>query len=122
MESLIFKIIKHGSSEYQSAVSLRNKILRQPLGLSLTPEEQEQEKVYIHIAGFSEDDLCATAVLVPEDNLLKMRQVAVKENVQRKGHASAMLKFCEDYALDKVEFLIDAQIQIFTPTLNYYVY
>lgn len=99
MTSITFKIIKYDSAEYQSAVSLRYEILRKPLGLSFTSEERERDKEYIHIAGFLEDDLCATVSLIPENGVLKMRQVAVKEDFQGKGLASSMLKFCEDYAL-----------------------
>lgn len=99
MKSITFKIIEFGSNEHQTAVALRNEILRKPLGLTLTSEEQAQDKDCILIAGFLDDKLCATAVLVPEGDGLKMRQVAVKEDHQGKGLASAMLKFCEDYAL-----------------------
>jgi len=100
MTSITFKIIEFGSNEYQTAIALRNEILRKPLGLTLTSEEQAQDKDCIVIAGFLEDKLCATAVLVPEGDRLKMRQVAVKEDHQGKGFASDMLKFCEDYALN----------------------
>lgn len=99
MTSITFRIIKHGSSEYQKALSLREEILRKPLGLSLTSEERVRDNKHVHIAGFLDGDLCATAVLMPEGDRLKMRQVAVKEDHQGKGFASAMLKFCEEYAL-----------------------
>lgn len=101
MKSIIFKIIEHGSGEHQKALSLREDILRKPLGLSLTSEEREGDKEHVYIVGFLGDDLCATAVLVPEGDRLKMRQVAVKKDHQGKGVASAMLKFCEEYALNK---------------------
>lgn len=101
MKEITFKIIEHGSSEHQKALSLREDILRKPLGLSLTSEEREGDKEHIHIVGFLDGDVCATVVLIPEGDRLKMRQVAVKEDFQGKGFASAMLKFCEDYALRK---------------------
>lgn len=96
-----FKVITHGSHDYQKCVSLREDILRKPLGLDFTCEELEKEKAHIHIGGFVGDDLCATAVLVPQNNVLKMQRVAVREDLQGKGIASAMMKFCEDYALEK---------------------
>jgi ribosomal protein S18 acetylase RimI-like enzyme len=101
MKSMTFKIIEHESSEYQNALYLREDILRKPLGLFLTSEERERDKEHVHIVGFVEDAVCATAVLVPEGDRLKMRQVAVKEGFRGKGFASAMLKFCEEYALGK---------------------
>ncbi|OJW52519.1 MAG: hypothetical protein BGO67_06150 [Alphaproteobacteria bacterium 41-28] len=99
MTSITFKIIEHGGSEYQNALSLREDILRKPLGFSYTLEEREGDKEHVHIVGFLDGDVCATAVLVPEGDKLKMRQVAVQGDHQGKGFASAMLKFCEDYAL-----------------------
>jgi ribosomal protein S18 acetylase RimI-like enzyme len=98
MTSITFKIIEHGSTEYQNALSLREDILRKPLGLSYTLEEREGDKEHIHIVGFLDGEVCVTAVLVPEEDRLKMRQVAVKEDYQGKGFASAMLEFCEEYA------------------------
>jgi predicted GNAT family N-acyltransferase len=93
-----FKIIGHGSPEYKDAVALREEVLRKPLGLSFTCDELEKEKAHVHIGGFGGSDLCATAVLVPEGNVLKMQRVAVREDLQNKGIASSMMKFCEEYA------------------------
>ena len=94
-----FKIITHGSHEYKKCVSLREDILRKPLGLAFTCEELEKEKAHIHIGGFVGDDLCATAFVVHEENGLRIKQVAVRDDLQGKGIASAMMKFCENYAL-----------------------
>ncbi|HUX80154.1 MAG TPA: GNAT family N-acetyltransferase [Alphaproteobacteria bacterium] len=99
MKSVTFKIVEHASCDYQNALSLREDVLRKPLGLSLTSEEQLQEKDHIHIAGFLGEDLCATVSLVPQEGKIKMRQVAVRADCRSKGIASAMLQFCEDYAL-----------------------
>lgn len=96
---LAFKIIEHGSLDYQKAICLREDILRKPLGLAFTCEELKKEKSHVHISGFMGDDLCASAMLVPQNNGLKMQRVAVREELQGKGIASAMMKFCESYAL-----------------------
>lgn len=94
----LFKIISHGSLDYKKCVTLREEILRKPLGLAFTREELEKEKDYIHIAGYIGSDLCATSMLIPEEKRLKMRQVAVSKDLQGNGIASAMLEFCDDYA------------------------
>lgn len=99
LPSLSFKIIEHGSLDYQNAICLREDILRKPLGLAFTCEELEKEKSHVHISGFIGDDLCASAMLVSQNNGLKMQRVAVREELQGKGIASAMMKFCENYAL-----------------------
>jgi hypothetical protein len=61
MNSLSFKIINHGSPEYEAAVKLREGILRKPLGLIFLPEELEAEKEHIQIAGFQGDKVISTA-------------------------------------------------------------
>ena len=99
MIPVTFKIIDHGSPEYKKAVCLREDILRKPLGLAFTCEELEKEKAHVHIVGVSGNEVCATAVLVPQDDVLKMQRVAVREDLQGKGIASTMMTFCEDYAL-----------------------
>lgn len=97
-EGLIFTIIPYGSEEYQNAASLREEILRRPLGLTFLPEELEAEKDHIHIVGYRENTLCATAVLVPEGDELKIQRVAVAKAQQNRGIGSSLMFFCEDYA------------------------
>lgn len=99
--SLTFKIIPYASADYDQAVSLREEILRKPLGLSFTQEELEDEKYHIHIAGFLDGKLCVTAVLVPEGESCKMQRVATKGPLQNRGIGSALLVFCEDYAKEQ---------------------
>ena len=95
---ILFKVIKHGSNDYKTAVALRESILRKPLGLSFSAEELEQEKEHIHIAGFLDEQLCATTVLVPEGEAFKMQRVVTDETLQGLGIGTAMMAFCEEYA------------------------
>lgn len=99
-KKISFKILQHGTREYKDAVALRESILRKPLGLIFTADELELEKDHVQIAGFIGNELCATAVLVPEGRIYKMQRVVVKENLQNSGIGSAMMEFCEKYALD----------------------
>lgn len=98
MNQIIFKVINYGSREYQIAVALREKILRKTLGLSFTARELSREKKHIHVAGFKNKDIIATAVLVPEGKICKMQRVAVKKNYQRTGIGTQLNAFCEAYA------------------------
>ena len=41
---VVFKIIDHGTAEYKNAVSLRERILRAPFGLSFSEAELLAEK------------------------------------------------------------------------------
>jgi dihydrofolate reductase/predicted GNAT family N-acyltransferase len=97
-DKIHFKLVDYGSDEYKKAVALREEILRKPLGLIFTKEGLEMEKEHIHIAGFLGQEMCATAVLVPDGDEMKMQRVALKASFQGKGIGSALMCFCEEYA------------------------
>lgn len=97
-DNIHFGIVEYGSEDYNKAVALREEILRKPLGLFFTQEELEQEKEHVHIAGFLGQEMCATAVLVPDGNEMKMQRVALKASFQGKGIGSCLMRFCEEYA------------------------
>jgi GrpB-like predicted nucleotidyltransferase (UPF0157 family)/dihydrofolate reductase/GNAT superfamily N-acetyltransferase len=96
-DKIHFKVVDYGSEEYKKSVALREEIMQNSLGLSFASEELKL-KDYIHIAGFLGHDLCATAVLIPEGDVLKMQRVATKTHLQNKGIGSALMVFCEEYA------------------------
>ena len=99
---MALKQIDHGTIEYQQMVKLRNEILRQPLGLSFTPEELLKEKEDILIGAFDDDDLLACCMLTKSDNkCLRLRQMAVQNNLQGKGIGASMMNFAEILARDK---------------------
>ncbi|MES1223845.1 MAG: GNAT family N-acetyltransferase, partial [Bacteroidota bacterium] len=80
------KQIDHGTPEYKQMVQLRYTILRQPLGLVFSNEELEKEKNDILIAAFDDDEMLGCCMLVPIDsNTLRVRQMAVNNNLQGKG-------------------------------------
>lgn len=97
-DKIHFKTVDYGSEEYKKAVALREEILRKPLGLFFTKEELELEKEHVHLAGFLGQEMCTTAVLVPDGDEMKMQRVASKSQFQGKGIGSALMRFCEDYA------------------------
>lgn len=98
-DKIHFKIIDYGSDDYKKAVALKEEILRKPLGLFFTKEELEMEKEHVHIAGFLGQEMCATAVLVPDGEKMKMQRVALKAPFQGKGIGSSLMRFCEEYAV-----------------------
>lgn len=95
--------IYFGTPEYDEAVSLRYEVLRKPLGLQYDPEQLAQEYDQIHIGAYSEQrELLGYLNLTPiEDNRIKMRQVAVRPDVQGKGIGKVMVSASE--ALAKAE-------------------
>ena len=96
------KIIDHGSREYQQMVQLRNDILRKPLKLTLTPEELEAEKDEILIGAFDEEKMLGCCMLIIVDpGTVRLRQMAVLNNLQGKGIGRALMQFAENIARDR---------------------
>lgn len=98
---MALKIIDHGSREYQQMVQLRNDILRRPLGLQFTPEELEKEKEEILIGAFEEEKMLGCCMLIKEEpGSVRLRQMAVLNNLQGKGIGRALMQFAENIARD----------------------
>ena len=96
------KRIDHGSAEYIQMVALRNEILRKPLGLDFSEEELANEKHDTLIAAFDDDEMVGCCMLCKvNDEKVKLRQMAVHENLQGKGLGAAILHFAENIARDK---------------------
>lgn len=99
---MALKIIDHGSPEYTLMVKLRDDILRKPLGLGFTPEELESEKENMLIGAFEEEDLLGCCMLVEEKaDTLRLRQMAVLNDLQGKGIGRALMNFAENLARDR---------------------
>ena len=98
---MALKILDHGSPEYQQMVRLRNDILRKPLGLHFTPAELESEKDEILIGAFEDDKMLGGCMLIKaDDNTVRLRQMAVLNNLQGKGIGRALMQFAENIARD----------------------
>jgi GNAT superfamily N-acetyltransferase len=99
---MALKIIDHGSNEYQQMVKLRDDILRKPLGLGFSPDELEQEKENMLIAAFEDEDMLGCCMLVEENpNTVRLRQMAVLNDLQGKGIGRALMGFAENLARDR---------------------
>ncbi len=96
------KQIDHGTREYEQMVALRYQILRQPLGLGFTEEELQAEKDNILIAAFDDENMLGCCMLTSINNqTLKIRQMAVQNNLQGKGIGASLMSFVENLARDK---------------------
>jgi ribosomal protein S18 acetylase RimI-like enzyme len=99
---MALKIIDHGTKEYNQMVQLRNDILRKPLGLNFTPEELEKEKEEILIGAFEEEKMLGCCMLITMDPAtVRLRQMAVLNNLQGKGIGRALMQFAENIARDR---------------------
>ena len=99
---MALKIIDHGTKEYQDVVRLRDEILRKPLGLKFTPEELEKEKDNLHIAAYEDEQMLGCCKLVEEDpQTVRLRQMAVMNDLQGKGIGRALMQFAENLARER---------------------
>ena len=98
---MALKIIDHGTHEYRLMLKLREDLLRKPLGISFTKEELEKEKSHVLIGAFDDDDILGCCMLVElEPGVVRLRQLAVLNNLQGKGVGTAILQFSENLARD----------------------
>jgi len=99
MSALTIRLLEHSSPAYEETVALRDEILRKPLGLTFTPEQLGAEASDYHLACYDGDRLLGCLILTPlAGDALKMRQVAVAGDAQRRGVGRAMVEFSEEFA------------------------
>jgi predicted GNAT family N-acyltransferase len=93
---LEFRLITHGSSAYHEMVSLRDNVLRKPLGLSFT-EEYLQKEINDQLIGcYHENKLVACCILTRYDQqTMQLRQMAVDGTLQGQGVGRQLILFAE---------------------------
>lgn len=105
MNSTLFVTeIEFATPAYDMAIRLRDEVLRKPLGLEFTVEELSTEFDSHHLACYSlnNEELLGILVLKPVDNqVIKMRQVAIVPTLQSKGIGSLLVSFSEKFAKSK---------------------
>ena len=95
---MIMKMYKCGTDYYQQELSLRDRILRKPLGMNLYDEDLSQDEKDIHIGAFIGEKLVGCILISLYKKTLKMRQVAVDDTYQGQGIGSEMVRYSEKYA------------------------
>lgn len=99
---MALKIIDYGTEEYQQMLKLRDAVLRKPLGLEFSPEELEKEKSNLLIAAYEDKQMLGCCMLVEEDpETVRLRQMAVVNDLQGKGIGKALMIFAENLARDR---------------------
>lgn len=99
---MALKLIDHGSPEYLQMVQLRQDILRKPLGLTFQKDELDKEIDDILIAAFEDDRMLGCCMLIEtEPGTVRLRQMAVSNNLQGKGIGRALMQFAENIARDR---------------------
>lgn len=99
---MALKLIDHGTVEYNQMVSLRNTLLRKPLGLSFDDAELEKEKDDILLGCFDDDHMEGCCLLTEtEPGTVRLRQMAVFSGLQGKGIGKVLMQFAENIARDR---------------------
>lgn len=89
--------IDYASSEYESALALRNAVLRKPLGRSLDFADLDGENSQLHFGIISQKNqlIACVSVKVIDEIHYKIRQMAVAENFRRQGLGAALMRHVE---------------------------
>ena len=91
--------IDYASTEYAHTLELRNRVLRLPLGLKLTPQETAADKNDFLFACTLNNKVIGCFILTPiNSHIVKMRQVAVDTDQQKLGVGRTMSEFAEAWA------------------------
>lgn len=94
--------IVYHTKEYELSLLLRDAVLRKPLGMNLFDENLSKEIKDVHIGAFVSNQLVGVLVLTKvNEDIVKMRQVAIAGSFQKKGIGRQLVEFAESYAKEK---------------------
>lgn len=98
MSSITIQQIDRDSPLYKGVFDLREKILRQPLGLSLYQEDLSEEANDLIFAAVGDGVVTGCVMLRPMPGAkLKLRQMAVDDTLQQKGVGRLLVAAAEAY-------------------------
>lgn len=90
-----------GSNAYRQAIKLRERVLREPQGMSFTSGELQAEQDSQHLVCECDGQVIACAVLKPlGDGVVRLRQMAVEDEWRGKGIGRVLIGFAEQSARD----------------------
>ncbi len=96
---LKFRIVPYGTRAYLETVVLREEVLRKPLGMKFHGKDLVAEKDHWHLSLWDANECIATVVLQPlNEQEVKLRQMAVKEEYRGNGVGSALIALAERLA------------------------
>ncbi|NBO18955.1 MAG: N-acetyltransferase [Proteobacteria bacterium] len=88
-----------GTDEYQQIKQLRQDVLRTPIGLVLSEKDVAGEETQTHIAAIEHGQVVGSVILKPlEQDVMKLRQMAVAASHQGRGLGAKLVRFAEEEA------------------------
>ncbi|WP_341228366.1 GNAT family N-acetyltransferase [uncultured Arcticibacterium sp.] len=98
MESLSIQIINAQNPLYKDELKLRDEILRKPINLKIEDDDLSDEVNQIHFVALLDNELVGVVVLKKEDQIGKLRQMAVNPEIQGKQIGRKLVDTLEAYA------------------------
>lgn len=83
---------------YHDSVALRERVLRQPLGIALRPEDVAEDALRQHFGALWEQTLVGTVSLAVQGAAGRIKQMAVHPEHQQQGIGQLLLAAAEDAA------------------------
>lgn len=100
--NLEVRTINYFSPEYNQELEIRDKVLRQPLNMSIYNDNLENDEMDVHIAAFINNEMAGVLLLKQiNTDTVKVRQVAVIQKFQNFKIGTALSNFAEQFAKDK---------------------
>lgn len=90
------------SPEYKEMMELRLNVLLRPIGAPESYINPEKERSELLVGAFAEGVLIGCCVLTPQGNeLIQLRQMAVRQDYQGRGVGAAIVAFSEKTARER---------------------
>jgi hypothetical protein len=93
---ILIKPVTFDSEEYYQAKQIREKYLRLPLGIVFTPKDLELDRYAYHMVAYHNDQIIGCVLGIQDNQKVKIRQMLVIPEYQKKGIGSLLLKKIED--------------------------
>lgn len=89
--------IKVPSEDYDAELALRETLLREPLGLALSPNDTQEDMHQIHIGAFYNGALIGCVLVAPEQDpeVFRIRQMAVHMDFQGRSIGRQLIQQAE---------------------------
>jgi N-acetylglutamate synthase-like GNAT family acetyltransferase len=96
---MTIQMISTNSPAYEQMIDLRMEVLLNPIGIPRTYINPEKESQDILIAALENNQLLGCCILTHcTENSIQLRQMAVKQNIQRNGIGALIVAFAENKA------------------------
>lgn len=94
-----FKTVAYGSPEYNASLVVREEVLRQPSGRTLSAQDVEGEEEQVHIIGELDNQIvCGMVARIRGPEQWQFRQIYVVEALRGQGVGCSLLQYGEALA------------------------